>query len=55
MKLLIKDIGTLVQIDHSESRPRKGKTAADLPTMENAWLLIEGDKIAGFGERNRLA
>lgn len=50
MKLLIKNIKTLVQC---ESTPRKLVRGADmkaLPTIDNAFLLIEGDKIAAFGK-----
>lgn len=50
MKLLIKNIKTLVQC---ESEPRKllrGEEMKVLPTIDNAFLLIEGDKIAAFGK-----
>jgi len=50
MSLLIKNIKSLINID---SEPRKwvaGKDMQELKTIENAYLLIEDDKIADFGE-----
>jgi imidazolonepropionase len=38
----------------SAIRPLYGKEMAELPCMENAWLLIEGEEIAGFGEMDSL-
>jgi imidazolonepropionase len=35
-------------------RPLYGREMAKLPFIENAWLLIEGEEIAGFGEMNSL-
>jgi len=36
------------------NRPLYGKEMAGMPYLENAWLLIEGDKIAGFGNMESL-
>ena len=36
------------------TRPLYGKEMADLPCLENAWLLIEGEEIAGFGKMDSL-
>lgn len=47
--LLIKNIKTLVQTTTGETRAIRGKAMATLPTMDNAYLLIEGEKIADFG------
>ncbi len=50
MKLLIKNIKTLVQ---AEENPRLKVAGADmkvLPCIENAWLAIEEDKIVDFGK-----
>jgi imidazolonepropionase len=49
MNLLIRDIGTLVQTRAQSSGPVKGADMAALPTLENAWLLIENDRIKAFG------
>ena len=49
MKILIKNIKSLVQ---TEERPRLRVIGAEmkkLPCLENAWLAIEDDKIADFG------
>ncbi len=35
-------------------RPLYGKEMANLPCLENAWLLIEGEEIAGFGKMDSL-
>ena len=50
--ILIKNIGTLVQTRRAESadnQPLRKKGLAELPFMENAWLLIEGNRIKDFG------
>ncbi|MDE5639445.1 MAG: imidazolonepropionase, partial [Odoribacter sp.] len=54
MKTLITNIKQLVQV---ESVPRKwvaGKEMAVLPCLTDAYLLIEDNKIAGFGEMRQL-
>ncbi|RYY97748.1 MAG: imidazolonepropionase [Chitinophagaceae bacterium] len=53
MALLITNIRLLVNT-HSETAPRSGAALADLPVVENAWLLVEGDRIAGFGPMSEL-
>jgi imidazolonepropionase len=50
MKLLIKNIKTLVQITGPEHTVVAGKAMKKLKTLDDAWLAIEGDKIAGFGK-----
>jgi imidazolonepropionase len=35
-------------------RPLYGKEMAELPCIENAWLLIEGEEIAGYGEMDSI-
>ena len=50
MRILIKNIRSLVQV---EKMPRKmvvGKEMSRLSCVENAWLAIEDDTIADFGE-----
>jgi imidazolonepropionase len=34
--------------------PLRGKELAEMPSLENAWLLIEGNEIAGFGKMESL-
>lgn len=38
----------------SESSLLYGKSLADLPCTENAWLLVEDDRIAGYGSMDEL-
>lgn len=50
LKLLIKNIKALIQ---TENRPKlivKGKDMKKLSSIENAFLLIDGDKISDFGD-----
>lgn len=54
MSLLIKNIKKLVQV---EEQPRKWVAGADMATLhciDNAFLLIEGDKIANFGTMDKM-
>jgi len=46
---LLTHIKQLVNI-RTHDRPLYGKEMAELPCLENAWLLIEGDEIEAFGE-----
>lgn len=47
--ILIRNIKTLVGVENSPSEIRKGKDLAVLPTIENAFLLVENDRILDFG------
>ena len=49
MKLLIKNIRQLVQIETKLKGPAKGERMQSLPSIENAWLLIQDDLIEGYG------
>jgi imidazolonepropionase len=52
---LLKNIKQLVNIRQpGHDRPLFGKEMAELPGLENAWLLIEGNEIAGFGKMESL-
>jgi len=58
MQILIHDIKSLIGIENKPKLLLKGKEMATLNCIENAWLLIEKDKIAAFGkmsETERLA
>lgn len=49
-QLLIKNIKKLVQIDTTdERRVLRGKALGELPCLDDAWLLIEGERIKDFG------
>jgi imidazolonepropionase len=47
--LLITNIKQLVGVEYIPSKIRKGKELSILPTIENAFLLVENDKILDFG------
>lgn len=49
MRLLIRDIKTLVQIEERPASMVRGKDMSVLPTLDNAFLLIENGYIANFG------
>lgn len=48
--MLIKNIKTLVGVDENFCKVKKGAEMKNLGTIDNAWLLIENNKIADFGE-----
>jgi len=50
MRLLIKNIKQLVQVEHKPRLKIAGAEMKQLSVIENAWLAIEDDKIAAFGE-----
>ena len=54
MKLLFTNIKELLQVRESSVLKLIGKEMGILPTIKNAWLLIEDDKIADFGSMNSL-
>ena len=54
MKTLILNIKQLVQTELSPRKWVAGKDMARLGTLENAYLLVEEDKIAGFGKMEDL-
>lgn len=49
MGILITNIKELLQIREVGVTKLSGAEMAELPSVKNAWLLIEGDVIAGFG------
>ncbi len=49
MSLIIYDTGMLVQVRDEPVAFVAGKDMAQLPVIEDAWLLIEDDIIAGYG------
>lgn len=50
MKTLITNIKELVQIEENPRLKVCGKDMAEMPTIKDAYLLIEDDKIADFGK-----
>jgi len=49
---LISNIGKLVGV-HDAIQPLRGPELASLPSIDNAWLLIEDDSIADFGPMSK--
>lgn len=54
MKTLIKNIKKLIQVEEEARKWVAGSEMAKLPTIDNAYLLIEDDKIVDFGSMNNL-
>lgn len=54
MKTLITNIKQLIQVETSPRKWVAGKDMSVLPSVSNAYLLIEDEKIAGFGEMSSL-
>lgn len=54
MKLLFINIKELLQIREQGITKISGAAMKELPSLKNAWLLIEDDKIADFGEMTHL-
>jgi imidazolonepropionase len=52
--LLLTNIRQLVNV-REDTGPLYGTEMAELPSIEDAWLLIEGDVIAGFGKMDMLS
>ncbi|MEM6963584.1 MAG: imidazolonepropionase [Bacteroidota bacterium] len=49
-KMLIKNIKTLVGVDQNSCKVKKGKEMKNLPRLNDAWLLLEGERIKDFGK-----
>jgi imidazolonepropionase len=49
MKILIRNIKELIQTEEIARIKVAGRDMASLPTIENAWVFIEGGLIKGFG------
>ncbi|MCE9538399.1 MAG: imidazolonepropionase [Bacteroidetes bacterium] len=50
MKILIKNIKQLVQVEESPQSKVVGKDMKNLTCIDEAWLALENDKIVGFGK-----
>jgi imidazolonepropionase len=52
--LLIKNIKTLVQIEFKKRKKIvKGTAMSELPSLDNAWLLLKDDRIHSFGKMEK--
>jgi len=49
VKILIKNIKSLINIERTPRKWVAGAEMQQLETLENAYLVLDGDKIAGFG------
>lgn len=54
MKLLITNIRELLQVREAGIDKVSGAEMKELPTIKNAWLFIEDDKISDFGTMSKL-
>jgi imidazolonepropionase len=54
MKLLIKNIKELIQVEEQPQIMVCGTDMSKIRTIKNAWLLIEDEKISDFGEMENL-
>ncbi|MAP55268.1 imidazolonepropionase [Altibacter sp.] len=54
MKVLLTHIEELLQVRDSAPIMVSGKDMAKLPTLKNAWLLLDGDRIADYGSMDVL-
>ncbi len=54
MKLLFTNIKELLQVRETSVAKLSGKEMNSLPTLKDAWLLIEDEKISGYGEMKNL-
>lgn len=50
MKILIKNIKSIIQVEEKPRQKVSGAEMKKLPRLEHAWLAIEGDTIADFGK-----
>jgi len=49
MAVLIRNIKSLIQVDRKEKAFLAGDEMKDLPTIDNAWLLLNNDRIHSYG------
>jgi imidazolonepropionase len=54
MKLLLKNIAMLLQIRPLTTQKVSGSQMKELPSLENAWLLLEDDVIHSFGNMSEI-
>jgi imidazolonepropionase len=54
MKLLLKNIAMLLQIRPLTTQKVSGPQMKELPSLENAWLLLEDDVIHSFGNMSEI-
>lgn len=55
MRTFIKNIKKLVNVREGVEAPLKGAELSELPCIDDAYLVIKGDKIADYGEMSELS
>lgn len=55
MRTLIKNIKKLVNVREGLEAPLKGEELSSLPCIDDAYLIIKGDKIVDYGEMDELS
>lgn len=55
MKILIRNIKELVQVEYDSREKVSGKDMADLQTLKNAWIYVEDGLIRAFGKMDAFA
>ncbi|TVR86012.1 MAG: imidazolonepropionase [Saprospirales bacterium] len=53
-KRLFTNIGELLQVREKTTNPLAGEEMSEVPSIYNAWLLTEGDRISGYGKMDAL-
>lgn len=51
-RLLIHNIGQILQVENSKRAYKRGSELNDFPILKNAWLLIENERISAIGDQN---
>ncbi|MDA3912443.1 MAG: imidazolonepropionase [Bacteroidales bacterium] len=54
MKVLLKNIKSLVNVEDQARLLVKGKAMDDVKCIDNAWLLVDGERIADFGSMDTM-
>ncbi len=54
MKIFIKNIKQLIQVEKKPKLLVKGKEMSELNTIKDSWLLLEDGKISSFGKMNEI-
>ncbi len=54
MKLLLTNIKELLQVREQTPRFLSGREMNELPRIQNAWLLLNGDRIEGYGTMKQI-
>ncbi|PLW96191.1 MAG: hypothetical protein C0593_12240 [Marinilabiliales bacterium] len=53
MAVLIRNIKSLIQVDRKEKAFLAGDEMKDIPTIDNAWLLLDNERIHSYGSMEK--